>query len=256
DGGGQPAHHLVGGHHGLAVEMTATLRVDLVLEMAASDARVLEDGDRPCRAHRLAEAGVGVDEHRQVGDPCDLVAAPGDFGQGGQPDIGQAEIGRELRAGVVDALASALLNELGNQRVERPRDTLDASRGQARAEGAALVAGRGGRGEQAGHQNSPFGDWGARASTSAETVNVSSDNSLADSSPARWTTSRKRSCSAGSMTPSARVRNLAMYCSRANGRAPSGWASATASSSTMTSPFFRVTSARAPKAFSFGSVEW
>ncbi|COY00372.1 Uncharacterised protein [Mycobacterium tuberculosis] len=49
--------------------------------------------------------------------------------------------------------------------------------------------------------------------------------------------------------------NFSTYCLRSNGRVPSGWASATASSSTITSPLCSVTSARAPNAFLAGSAQ-
>jgi len=78
---------------GLAVKVTAPLRVDLVLEMTAGQPGILQQGDGARRAHRFAESGVGVDQRGQVGDRRNLRAARGDFGQRGQPDVGQPEIG-------------------------------------------------------------------------------------------------------------------------------------------------------------------
>ncbi len=62
DGGPQPFDHLPRRHHGLAVQVTAALRVYLVLEVAAGQAGVLEHGHGARGVHRLAEAGVGVDQ--------------------------------------------------------------------------------------------------------------------------------------------------------------------------------------------------
>src|SRR5699024_4198584 len=62
--------------------------------------------------------------------------------------------------------------------------------------------------------------------------------------------------SASATSPSARVRNLCTYCSRAKGRAPSGWASATAMLSSITVPSVRVMTTEPPKAFSARSREW
>ena len=66
----------------------------------------------------------------------------------------------------------------------------------------------------------------------------------------------KRSSSSSATIPAASVRSLVTYCSRANGRAPSGWASATAISSVITVPSVRVISTDPPKAFSLMSREW
>jgi hypothetical protein len=73
--------------------VAAAFRVDLVLEMTARQPGILQLRDGARRAHRLTEPGVGVDQRGQVGDRRDLCAARGDFGQRGQPDVGQPEIG-------------------------------------------------------------------------------------------------------------------------------------------------------------------
>ena len=74
----------------LAVEVAAALRVDLVLDVRAGEAGVLERLDRAGDVHRLAEAGVGVDDRRQLGHAGDLLAAAGDLGEGREADVGQA----------------------------------------------------------------------------------------------------------------------------------------------------------------------
>jgi hypothetical protein len=88
----------------LAVEVPAALGVDLVLDVGAGEARVLERLDRARHVHRLAEAGVGVDDRGQLGHAGDLLPAPGDLGEGRQADVGKAQVGREHRARDVDAL--------------------------------------------------------------------------------------------------------------------------------------------------------
>ena len=77
----------------LAVEVAAALRVHLVLEVHAGEARVLERLHRAGDVHRLAEAGVGVDQRGQVGHAGDLRAAAGDLGERREPDVGQPEVG-------------------------------------------------------------------------------------------------------------------------------------------------------------------
>ena len=93
-----PPHHLLGGHDRLAVEVAAALGVDLVLEVAAGQAAGLERLDGTGDVHRLAEAGVGVDDGRQVGDGGDLATATGDLVQRGEPDVRQGKVGRKRGA--------------------------------------------------------------------------------------------------------------------------------------------------------------
>ena len=78
--------------------------------------------------HRLAEAGVGVDERGQVGHPRDLLAAAGDLGEGREADVGQPEVGAEHGARDVDALEALVLDEpRAEQRVEARPATAAAS---------------------------------------------------------------------------------------------------------------------------------
>ena len=86
----------------LALEVAAAFRVDLVFDVAAGDAQVLEDVDGAGGAQRLAEPGVGVDERGQPGGAGDLVAAGGHLGQRRQADVGQGQRGGHDGAGDVD----------------------------------------------------------------------------------------------------------------------------------------------------------
>ena len=122
--GPQALDHLGGRNDGLAVEVSASLGVDLVLEVAAGQPGVLEQRDGARGVHRFAESGVGVDQRGQVGDRRDLRAASGDLGQRGQPDVGQSQVGGQHRARDVDALESDLGDKLGHQRRERAREPL------------------------------------------------------------------------------------------------------------------------------------
>src|SRR5699024_7114056 len=76
----------------LAVQVAAAFGVDLVLDVAAGQPRLLELLDRAGHVHRLAETGVGVDQTGQIGGTGDLTAAGGDLGQGGQADVGQTQL--------------------------------------------------------------------------------------------------------------------------------------------------------------------
>ena len=156
-------------HHLLAVEVPAALRVHLVLEVHARDARVLEHLHRAGDVHRLAESGVGVDEGRQVGDPRDLASAVGDLGQGGEPDVGEPEIRAQHGARDVDALEALVLDEHRAQRIERPRHPDQFAARELRAEVGALGGGGQGRVQ---HQNSPSGATGRPAAIDVELADL------------------------------------------------------------------------------------
>jgi hypothetical protein len=65
--GAQLAAHLGGaGHHGLAVEVAAALGEALVLQLDHRGAGALEAAHRALHVQRIAEAGVGVDDHRHA----------------------------------------------------------------------------------------------------------------------------------------------------------------------------------------------
>src|SRR5690606_32638249 len=134
-------------------------------------------------------------------------------------DVGQAEFVAQHGARDVDALEALLLDEAGAQGGEGTREALQLAGGEALTQAGALL-GRGLGGVE--HQKIPL-----VVLRGSSALMVRPQSSSAASSGRRWATSRKRSISSGSSTPFARVRNLATYCSRPNGRAPSGWASAT-----------------------------
>ena len=115
-GGPHPPHHLRRIDHGLVVQMAAALGVDLVLDMAAGQPLLLDHADRAGGVHRLAEAGVEIDDRRQLGDPGDLMRPPSHLRQGCQADIRHAEIGGQDRAGDVDSVESLGLDLHGDQR--------------------------------------------------------------------------------------------------------------------------------------------
>ena len=151
DGGGDAAEHELGGHDLLAVEMAAALGVDLVLEVAAGDAGVLELGDGAGGGHGLAEAGVGVDKHGQVGDPGDLPRAVRDLRQGGQADVRQGEVGGDDGAGDVHAVEAGLLDGARHQRGEGAGEALDLPGGQSVTECFPTLRRRHRGAVQAGH---------------------------------------------------------------------------------------------------------
>ena len=79
---------------------------------------------RAGHVHGLAEAGVGVDDRRQVRHPGDLPGPGGHLGEGGQPDVRQAEVVGQDGAGDVDPGEALLLDQPGRERVERARELL------------------------------------------------------------------------------------------------------------------------------------
>ena len=119
--GAQLAAHLGRGNHGLAVEVATTLRELLVLDLDHRRAGALERPHRPLHVERVAEAGVGVDDHRHahaLGDERERLL---DLGGGREPDVGPAEPGVGDRgAGEVQRLEAGLF---GDERRKRVVDT-------------------------------------------------------------------------------------------------------------------------------------
>ncbi len=125
--------------HGLAVEVAAALRIDLILDVRAGQARVFELLDRAGDVHRLAEAGVGVDDRGEVGHTGDLLRPSGHLGERREADVGQAQVSREHGAGDVDAVEALLLDQARAQRVERTGEAQQLPAREALAEQSALL---------------------------------------------------------------------------------------------------------------------
>src|SRR5690606_14181466 len=111
--------------HLLAVEVTAAFRVHLVLDVQPGHPGVFQHLDGTGDVHRLPETGVGVHQGGQFGDTGYLRTAGGDLTQGGEPDVGQAEIRGDDRTGDVDAVETLLLDKPRRERVERARQQQD-----------------------------------------------------------------------------------------------------------------------------------
>jgi hypothetical protein len=84
--------HLVDCDDVLAGEMAALLREHLVFDLDARSARAFHHLDGPHHVQSVAEAGIGIDQHRnldRIRDGCDVI---GDLGERRQTDVGNAEI--------------------------------------------------------------------------------------------------------------------------------------------------------------------
>src|SRR5699024_3323559 len=211
DGGLDALGHLGGGDDLFAVEVTAALRVDLVLEVESRDAGVLELLDRAGHIHRLAPAGVGIDEGRQVRHPGDIASVVGHLGHRGQSDVGQTHGRGERSAGDVDALETDLLDDLSVDRIDGAGELDDPVAGEQFAELRAAL-GRGCLCAQ--HQKMPFEPLWASLST----VKDSSATLLASRLSrftARW---MNRVCSESLTMPSASGLNFSTTFARATGR--------------------------------------
>ena len=112
----QALYHVCGRNDALTVEVTAPLRVDLILQVASRQTRIFQDRHGARGIQRLTESGIGVDQRGQVGGPGDLGAAGRDLGERRQPDVGQSEVGRQCGTGYVNSLEADLSDSLGYQR--------------------------------------------------------------------------------------------------------------------------------------------
>ena len=92
DGGLDLGDHLRQRDHLLAGEMAAFLRKDLVFDLDAGGTRPLQHAHRAGHVDRVAEAGIGVDQQRQVDRVGDRGCRVRDLGQRRQPDIGRAQM--------------------------------------------------------------------------------------------------------------------------------------------------------------------
>jgi hypothetical protein len=139
----QALYHVVGRDDGLAVEVPAPLRVDLILYVASGQYGVLEDGHGARGVQGHTESGVRVDQCGQVRGSGDLRTARGDLRQSRQSDVRQSEVGRQRCAGHVDSLEAGLGDRLGHQRRECARKSLQPTGIQTRSQRGALVGGAG-----------------------------------------------------------------------------------------------------------------
>jgi hypothetical protein len=120
DGGLDLGNRLLGADDLLAREMTAALRMHLVFQLYAVGPGPLQRAHRVIDVERIAKAGVGIDDQRQLHRIADARRVLGDFMQAhealvghGKPHIGHAG------AGDVDGLEAQVFDELGRQGIER-----------------------------------------------------------------------------------------------------------------------------------------
>jgi hypothetical protein len=140
-------HHVGGGDERFVVEMAAALRAELVFEVAAAQAELLEFLDGARHAHGLAKTRVGVNDGGQAGDTGDGASALGDLTEGGETDIGQGEVSRQDGAGDIHALEAVALDQQRDQGRKGAREPEQFARAQCGAETGAFLGGGFGREE-------------------------------------------------------------------------------------------------------------
>src|SRR5262249_6580142 len=119
--------HLVGGDDLLALEVPAALRRDLVLDQDAGRPGALELAHRADDVVQVAVPRVAVGDDGD-GDALGHAAhGGGNFGQGDQADVGQAEqAGGRAEAADEDGLQPGGLDEAGREDVVGPEAADDA----------------------------------------------------------------------------------------------------------------------------------
>ena len=112
-----------------ARKMAAALGQLLVFQLDRGRAGRFQLDDRSLDVQRLAEARIGIDDHREVDAPCQIGRVLGQFAEREQADVGQAQdAGREDRAGEIHRLEPGLLDQPRGQGVRRQRrGTIDFS---------------------------------------------------------------------------------------------------------------------------------
>ena len=130
DGGPQLADHLVGADQQLAAHVPALLGHDLVLELDPGDAGLLVELHGADDVDRVAVAGVGVGDDRDVDGGDDPAGVVDHLRARQQTHVGAADQrGRRPEAGHVDRVEAGLLDQPGAQRVVGARG--DQRRGPA-----------------------------------------------------------------------------------------------------------------------------
>ena len=110
--------HLARRDHGLAGEMAAALGELLILELDGVGARALQHLHRVGNVHRIAEAGIGIDDERYADAVAHRRDMRGELGERDEADIGHAEIGiGDARAGDIDGGEAKLLDHPRRERV-------------------------------------------------------------------------------------------------------------------------------------------
>ena len=84
--------HLIGRNQLLAGEVAAAFRRVLVLDLNRAGANLLEDPDRVSDIDRVAEAGVGIDDQRQIDNAANSQNVIGDLAQIHESEVGQPEV--------------------------------------------------------------------------------------------------------------------------------------------------------------------
>ena len=129
--GTQLATHLGGRHQRLAVEVAATLREALVFELHHRGAGALEAAHGALHIQRIAEAGVGVDDHRQLDAVSDSREGVLHLAVGRQAHVRTTEPRvRDQCARQVQRLEAGLLGDQRRQRVVGARCEQHARLGQ------------------------------------------------------------------------------------------------------------------------------
>jgi predicted NUDIX family NTP pyrophosphohydrolase len=120
DRGAHLADHLVGVDDRLAAHVSALLRQHLVLQVDAGHSRLLVQRDGAQHVDRVAVAGVGVGDHRDVDRRRHPPRVVDHLGAGQQADVGAADQRRRRpEAGHVDDVEPGLLDQPGGERVVR-----------------------------------------------------------------------------------------------------------------------------------------
>ena len=119
-GGANLGAHLGGSTSDLARQMAAALGQTLIFDLHGRGAGRFQFADRALDIHRLAKAGVGIDNHRDTDAAGEIRSVRDQFGEREQADIGQRHRpGRKRRAGEIDGIVPGLLDQPTDQRVER-----------------------------------------------------------------------------------------------------------------------------------------
>ena len=108
--------HLREGDHGLALEMSAALGEDLILELDRARAGALVEAKGAVEVQRIAESGVAVRHDRDLHSIANPRHVHRHLGRRGEPHVGRAQMAvRDARARQIDRLEARALDDPGRE---------------------------------------------------------------------------------------------------------------------------------------------
>lgn len=111
---------MLGGDQVFSSQMTAAFGENLVLNVKSCSSRVKEIADGSSTHLAFTEAGISVDDYREIGEHADVFDDWAELGEGSEADVWDSRRSGEGSSWNVDSFESMLGSQSGNESVEAP----------------------------------------------------------------------------------------------------------------------------------------